>query len=87
MAANQAGNNVRTNRWLLTYNNPIFTAEDLIYAFDMHNFKYVFQKERGVEGTEHFQIYLQTDRIYARQLIQIFTEHIGFHPHVQAARR
>ena len=78
--------NSRGRHWLLTYNNPVKTADDLILFFVTNTWKYVFQKESGVAGTEHFQIYLRTPQLYMRQLISLFTTY-DIHPHVEMARR
>ena len=67
--------NSRGRHWLLTYNNPVKTAEELLIFFNDKSWKYVFQKERGVAGTEHFQIYLRTDRVTMRELVNLFIRH------------
>ena len=78
--------NCRAKHWLLTYNNPTKTAEELIIIFVERNWKYVFQLESGVAGTQHFQIYIRTDRLLMRELNTLFGR-IGIHPHVEMARR
>ena len=81
-----ANGNTRGKHWLLTYNNPVKTAEELLVFFNDNQWKYVFQKERGVAGTEHFQIHLRTARKTMRELINTFVTY-GIHPHVESARR
>lgn len=44
--------------FLLTYNNPTISCEELAQDLDTFCDKYVFQKEKGASGTEHFQILL-----------------------------
>ena len=78
--------NSRGRHWLLTYNNPVKTAEELIIFFNEKSWKYVFQKERGVAGTEHFQIYIRTERVTMRELVNAFVTY-GIHPHIELARR
>lgn len=57
-AVNAAQGNSQSKRWVFTYNNPSLIADELpkdqtIYAY------WIYQKERGQEGTEHYQGYLR----------------------------
>ena len=78
--------NSRGRHWLLTYNNPVKTADELLMFFNGNSWKYVFQLERGVSGTEHFQMYIRTERITMRELVNVFVTY-GIHPHIEMARR
>ena len=56
--------NIRGRHWLITFNNPNCLATDLITFFSENGWNYIFQLERGIQGTEHYQIYLRTNPIY-----------------------
>ena len=83
-----AGNrNDRAKHFLITYNNPTHTAEQLIEFFVSKNWRYVFQMESGAAGTQHFQIYLGPQgRMYLRFMINEWVT-FGCHPHIEMARR
>lgn len=51
----------RAYGWILTINNPDQSIDELKdYIASLKGLKYgVFQREKGEEGTEHFQIYLE----------------------------
>ncbi|AIF76270.1 Rep [Bat circovirus] len=49
----------RYRHWLLTYNNPTESAEELIQLFDENGIQYTFQLESGESNTRHYQIYLR----------------------------
>ena len=66
--------NIRGRHWLITFNNPNCLPIDLINFFTENSWNYIFQLERGEQGTEHFQIYLRTNPIYFNQLNQYFID-------------
>ena len=78
--------NCRAKHWLLIYSNPTKTAEELIEFYVERNWKYVFQLESGVAGTQHFQIYLRTSRMTMRELIALFSKYLFIHM-LKMARR
>ena len=50
---------VRGRRWCFTWNNPTKTGEELSGVLNQVCKFFVFQKEKGEQGTEHFQGYLE----------------------------
>lgn len=75
----------RARSWVFTLNNPEFTPDGLQARLRTHNsVKYiVFQRERGEEGTEHFQGYVHCSSAIAFNTIRNL---IGTRAHVEAAR-
>lgn len=50
----------KARHWCFTYNNPSESPEDLLKLFETNKCRYVvFQKEKGEEGTEHYQGYIE----------------------------
>lgn len=44
--------------WLLTWNNPTISDEELAQYLDRFICRYVFQREQGASGTQHFQLFI-----------------------------
>ena len=80
-----AGRNIRGRHWMATFNNPNCLAVDLVNFFNLNQWNYIFQLERGVQGTEHFQIYIGTNPIYFNQLNQLFVDR-GYVIHLEHVR-
>lgn len=53
----------KARRWCFTINNPTETPEQLIIKILSVTDKYVFQLERGENGTTHYQGYLETNGV------------------------
>lgn len=55
----------RSEYWMFTYNNPVLTGEEFKEKFLRHFvdcYFLVFQKEKGENGTEHFQGYCELNK-------------------------
>lgn len=61
----------KSRAWFFTLNNPEYSAEQLEQHIHLLEPKaYVFQRERGTEGTEHFQgcVYLKNPQVMPKHL-------------------
>jgi len=53
----------RATHWSLTINNPTSDDEECMALARQRGWKIDGQKERGAEGTEHYQLHLQTPQV------------------------
>jgi len=72
---------VRSSHWSLTINNPTPDDEEDIEYARQKGWKVDGQKERGKEGTEHFQLHLQTPQVRFSAVKKMFPR-----AHIEVAR-
>lgn len=78
----------RGRNFLVTVNNPELSAEELQQLLDRNNVKYVFQRERGENGTEHYQLFVHCDQARTCNYVRSFlpTAHVEIARNAAAAR-
>lgn len=64
--------NDRATAWSLTINNPTAADEESIALARQKGWKVSGQRERGEEGTEHYQLLLQTPQVRFAAVKKIF---------------
>ncbi len=80
------GNTHRSRAWVFTINNPVGDTLDTAFASRHYGSKYVYQYERGDEGTLHVQGYIRfkNARTFA-QVVPLLTFESA-KPHVERCR-
>jgi len=71
----------RSCHWSLTINNPTADDEECLQLARQRGWKIDGQKERGSEGTEHYQLHLQTPQVRFSAVKKMFPR-----AHIEVAR-